>query len=71
MIDNHLRRKTTLLPKMLMVCLGGYAIASVASVEAPDSVKLMQLERKIESNTHQIAKHANDIEQIKDKIEIK
>ena len=39
-----------LLPKLLMVCLGGWGLASVATLESPDAVKLVQLENVIQLN---------------------
>ena len=72
MATNDARRKTTtLVPKLLMVCLGGWAIASFASVEAPDSVKLVKLERNLYETQAQVTQNKDDINKIKDTIKNK
>ncbi len=69
MTHHNVRRKSILLPKLIMVCLGGWALASLASVPAPDSIKLRLLQHELSSTTLQVRQNTTDIKAIKQELD--
>lgn len=62
------KRSGKLIPKLILVCLGGWAMASFASIEAPAAIKLVTLEQQIKETSDQARKNSDDIAEIKKQI---
>lgn len=65
------RVSNSLMGKLLLVGIGGWTMAALAHVEAPASVKLMQLEERFHNTESRIAANEREIAEIKKQLDQK
>lgn len=62
------KRNGMLVPRLILICLGGWAMASFASIEAPAAIKLVTIETQLGDVDERSKKNSEEIAEIKKQI---